>query len=357
MQLKYKRRLPPQGAYKTAIRPPELVAKLGQNENAFGTTPKVVEALRNFDASLVFRYPDPQAVALREKIAKYVGLGVSPSNVACFSGVDEAIRVVSSFFLDERSTMVCVKPTFAIYPLAATFYGTKISAIPLERDFSFSNNTCEAIVEAIPTADLVCLCNPDNPTGTTIKRQYLERIISAAEEKSIPVIVDEAYFEFFGETIMDLVLRKPNLIVFRSMSKSFGLAGLRLGFLVSSEELAGEARRWKPIFNVNNFAQVLGAAALDDLDFVKITSAKIIESREALSKAVSALGIKVYPSKGNFILAHLSDNVFDGLLENGVETRDFVFEGYDGKFVRITAGSPQENEYVVKTLAKLLGRS
>jgi len=197
---------------------------------------------------------------------------------------------------------------------------------------------------------MIFLDNPNNPTGGVIARDDIIRVL---DEGKITVI-DEAYYEFYGESVSDLINDYPNLIVLRTFSKAFGLGGLRVGYAVACKDIIELLDRVRPPFNVNSLAMDAALAALDDVDYMKKTVDKIVEDRNRLSESLASK-LKVFPSQTNFLLMDVSPSsaqeFFERMLERKIVVRKFGrFEGFEGEFIRITVGTKKENEKLIEAL-------
>jgi len=316
------------------------------NENNYGPSPRVYEAISAIKD--VNRYPDPLAEKLREKLAKYNHL---PSeNIVCFSGGDEAIRTILGLFLQPGKTLLGHAPTFAMYPIGAQYYGAKYDAVPLEKDFSFTQKQLDSLLGKSAAASAIALCNPNNPTGNAIPLPLLEKLLDSTKA---PVLVDEAYYEYHGETVAKRAAEKDgNAIVVRTLSKAFGLAGLRCGYAIAPKEIADALLKAKLVFNVNSVTQAAALAALDDLPHMRGIAEKTVADREKLYRELSSKGYAAYASTANFVLAQDAGGVlYQKLLANKVLARQVKIPGFPPEqFVRISIGTTQENERVMALL-------
>jgi len=314
--------------------------KLSSNENNYGPSPKVSSAVRNA-ADGVFRYPY-KTVLLREKIAEYVG--VSSENVICGNGSDEVIELIVKAF---KGPAASTYPSFSEYKIINKTFGNEFIEVKLGDDFVFD---IDEFVSESADANMIFLDNPNNPTGGVIARDDIIRVL---DEGKITVI-DEAYYEFYGESVSDLINDYPNLIVLRTFSKAFGLGGLRVGYAVACKDIIELLDRVRPPFNVNSLAMDAALAALDDVDYMKKTVDKIVEDRNRLSESLASK-LKVFPSQTNFLLMDVSPSsaqeFFERMLERKIVVRKFGrFEGFEGEFIRITVGTKKENEKLIEAL-------
>lgn len=323
------------------------------NENNYGPSPKVLEAVKKSSSEKLLRYPDPFATRLREALSPYNA--VPAQNIVCFSGGDEAIHAILGLFLEKGRKLVGHSPTFAMYPIGAQFYGASYDAVKLSQEFSFGEEQAQEIISKIDENSVVALCNPNNPTGNSIPQELLLKIISAAKGKDAPVIVDEAYFEFYGKTVVaKAVEEESNVIVVRTLSKAFGLAGLRVGYAVAPTPVAERLLKSKLFFNVNAMAQEAGIAALGDYAWMRQNAEKIVADREKMFVALKEMGFKVFVSEANFLLFECKKDFVDKLAAKGVLTRGFALKGFGGgSFCRLTVGRSEENEKVLAAIRQI----
>jgi histidinol-phosphate aminotransferase len=321
----------------------EGMVKLASNENNYGPSPKVVEGLRG-RVGRVYMYPY-RDLDVREALAGYVGVGVE--GIVLGNGSDELIDLVVRAF---KPPVAGHYPTFLEYPAYTRIYGEEYVSVPLNDDFSFN---AEVFIREAGRANLLFLCTPNNPTGTIIER---EDIIKVVETGRI-VVVDEAYYEFCGSTVVDLIPEYGNLIVLRTLAKAFGLAGLRVGYAVCNPDVAGVLGKVKPPFNVNCLAHEAVLLALGDLEYMHDTVERLKADRGMLVRELSKR-FRVVPSHTNFVLVDVSpftaQEFFERMLEQGIVVRPFgSFDGFGGEFVRITVGTGVENGGLVSALEKL----
>ncbi len=317
--------------------------KLASNENNYGPSPKVVEALREYaDRVNIYPYMNRE---VREAIAEYCNL--SRENITAGNGSDELIELVLKVF---RGPVLYFNPTFGEYRICSQILGEKCSYINLEQDFSFPLNR---YLKKAEKANILFLCSPNNPTGTVIPLKDIEKILELGK----PAVVDEAYFEFYGETSASLLEEHGNLIILRTFSKAFALGGLRIGYAISSPEVAGLLYKVKQPFSVNSFAEVAALAALEDVAFMKKNVEKIKEDREMLYRKLSDR-FRVYESDANFILVDsspmTSQELFNRLYEKKIIVRRLgSFPGFRGEYTRISVGSSEENRKLIQALDRI----
>ena len=266
------------------------------------------------------------------------------------NGADEGIDLLCRAYLDNNDELVLVVPTFGMYEVFSQGSAAKVARVAAGPEFGFP---VDKVVDAItPRTRMIIICNPNNPTGTVIERADILRVLEAAPDAA--VLVDEAYFEFYGKTMMDQIGKVPNLFTARTFSKVYGLAGLRLGVLAGATEQISVLKRMASPFNINAFAIECVAEALADRESVDAYVQQVSRTREWLRKQLEALGVKCWPSAANFILANFGaskNNVLTAMGQKGIALRDRPdCEGC----IRITIGTQQEMERVVRELQQIL---
>jgi histidinol-phosphate aminotransferase len=326
--------------------------KLASNENPIGPSPKALAAAREALGD-VNRYPDAGAVVLRRRLATHLGVDVDPEEIVVGAGADEILGLIGQTYLGPGDEVVFGWPSFAMYPILAQVAGATAVAVPLTREFVYD---LDAMIAAVtPRTRVVFLCNPNNPTGTTVGRDAFDRFATALPPDVI-LAVDEAYCEYARRPdfpqALGWVRRRPGTVVLRTFSKIYGLAGLRVGYGVADAETVSFLNRPRHPFNVSLVAQAAALAALDDEAHVS-EARRVNETGLAyLGRELLSLGIDVWPSEANFVLARAGAGTHDALLREGVIVRPMAGFGLPDH-VRITVGLPEENERLVKTLRRL----
>ena len=326
--------------------------KLASNENPLGPSPKALAAVRTALAD-VHRYPDGSCYHLRRALARK--LRVAPEAVLFGNGSNELIELIVRAFLHAGEEAVMADQAFVIYRMLVQAQGGRGIIVPL-RNFT---HDLEAMAEAItPATRLVFLANPNNPTGTIFFREQWEEFLAALPPEVI-VVMDEAYAEFvedprYPEALADLRGDHP-LIILRTFSKIYGLAGLRVGYAVAHPDIIDLLNRLRAPFNVNTLAQVAALAALDDDEHVERTRQVNREGMAYLREAFDGLGLEQVPSWANFILVKVGNaaRYYDTLLRLGVIVRPVPVYGFP-EHVRVTVGTQAENERLVRALAHVL---
>ncbi len=311
--------------------------RLDFNENTMACSPRVIEALRSVAGSDLTRYPEREAV--EGMVAAHLGLRAE--QVLLTNGVDEAIHVLCQAFMDRDDVMLLPVPTYSMYEVYASATDGRVETVPAGEDFAFPE---EAILAAIrPETKLICIANPNSPTGATVTREQILSVVEQAPHAI--VLVDEAYFHFFGETVIDLVGKVPNLVVARTFSKAYGLAGLRLGMLAAAEETMHWLRRVISPYSVNSLALVCLPPALGDNAYLDWYVSEVKQARAELLPVLDALQLRYWPTTANFVLTRIGakhNEFVTAMRKRGVLTRDRSADaGCDG-CVRITIGTREQ---------------
>lgn len=325
--------------------------KLASNENPLGPSPLAVDAIRGA-ASEIHRYPDGASFALRARLAE--SLGVAQNQLVFGSGADEILELIAKTVINPGDEVIFGWPSFAMYPIVVRGMGGVGVPVSLNGDFV---HDLDAMLAAVtPRTRVMMLCNPNNPTGTSVGASDFERFVEALPDDLI-LAVDEAYFEFVRRPDFPDALawldRRPGTIVLRTFSKIFGLAGIRIGYGIADAELASYLERARHPFNVNRLAEVAALAALDDTEHVRRTFDLNAAGIEYLTSELTKLGIQTWATDTNFLLAKAGADVFDPLLKKGVIVRPMSGFGLT-EHVRVSIGTPEENERFVKALAEVL---
>ncbi len=324
--------------------------KLASNENPLGPSPKAIEAIREA-AGEIHRYPDGACFALRARLATQ--LGVAENQLTFGTGADEILELIAKTLTGPGDEVVYAWPSFAMYPIVIKGMGATAVPVPLNDDFVHDLDAMAAAVT--PQTRALMLCNPNNPTGTSVGAGEFDRFVAALPEHVV-LVVDEAYFEFVRRPdfpdVVSLLGQRPGTLVLRTFSKLHGLAGIRIGYGIADAELASYLERARHPFNVNRLAEVAALAALDDHEHARRTLETNRTGIEYLSAALGKMGIETWPTDANFMLAKTGADVFDPLLRLGVIVRPLAGFGLT-EHIRVTIGLPEENERFIKALAEL----
>jgi histidinol-phosphate aminotransferase len=358
MSLPFKPHIAKLPAYKPPVVPPgvERVIDLSSNENPLGPSPKAMAALQAA-VGTVNRYPDASGTALKAALADRLGL--SPANIALGNGADEWVLLLCLSLLEPGDEVVMAKGSFISYLFRAIEVGAKLVQVPM-KDYT---HDLDAMAEAVgDKTRLVFVCNPNNPTGTAVSAAEMEAFLDRVPEH-VPVVVDEAYYEYaianpdYAKRSVDYLCDgRKNLIVLRSFSKVYGLAGLRVGYMLAHQDVIDYEERARPPFNVNRLAQVAALAALDDDEHVR----RSVEANEAAKRffyaELAASGLRYIPTHTNFKAVDVGrpgSEVSGPLLERG-----FITTATDGwgvpNHVRFSFGTPEENAAFAEAFAEAL---
>ena len=326
--------------------------RLADNENPYDfpdeVRDKIFESARKAEFN---RYPDTDAVRLREKLAEY--MGVAKENVMTGNGSDELILSVMLAF-GVGAAFAVATPTFSMYGIHGQVAGAREISVPRREDYSLD---VAALLEtaAAPEVKLIIICNPNSPTGNLTPVETIEKILA---KSNAVVVVDEAYGEFSGATARPLLDRYPNLVILRTFSKAFSLAGLRVGYLLARGAVMTELQKVKPPYNLNTFSQTAAITVLEHLHLFQTRVKAILVQRERLLEGmVSIPGIQTYPTAANFVLFRTdlpANQVYDSLLEQGIKIRylgDPVLSGC----LRVTVGTEKENTFFLGALRGIVG--
>jgi histidinol-phosphate aminotransferase len=325
------------------------VIKLASNENPLGPSPKALAVLNEGTASL-HRYPDGGAFRLREALADR--WKVTADHIILGNGSDEILGLLARTFLSPGDEAVMADHTFVIYRMEVMAAHGKVVTVPLKA----WRHDLPAMGDAItPRTRLLFLCNPNNPTGTMVSAGEVDQLLARVPEHVI-VVFDEAYFEYvrsadFPES-MAYVKQGRNVIVLRTFSKIYGLAGLRIGYGVTTPEITNFLNRVRPPFNANSIAQRAALAALSDDEHVAKSRAVNAAGMEQLVKGLGVLGLAPIPSEANFVYVDSGRDgrqVFEALLRQGIIVRHI-----EGRMIRVTIGQAEENQVFLTALARVL---
>jgi histidinol-phosphate aminotransferase len=323
--------------------------RLDFNENTVGCSPRVLERLRQLQFDQLARYPERESVE-RQAAAH---LAVDAGQLLLTNGVDEAIHLICETYLEPGDEVLIVVPTFSMYEIYAAATGAHVITIPAGAEFGYP--TDEVLARLSLRTRLIAIANPNNPTGTVVSRSDLLRILRAAPEAA--VLVDEAYFDFYGESLLAEVASHPNLFVARTFSKAYGLAGLRIGVLVGSAAQMAMVRRVSSPYNVNAVALACLPDALADQDYVRQYVAGVRQGRERLQQELHSLKLHFWPSQANFVLMRIGerhDAFVRAMRERGILVRDRSRDpGCDG-CVRISVGSNAQTERLIVALREVV---
>lgn len=325
--------------------------KLASNENPFGPSPKAVEAIAGAVKNL-HRYPDGGCFYLKERLAKRIG--VKPENLIIGNGSNEIIELVIRTFLRPGEEAVMGNPSFAVYPLAVPAAGGKKIEVPLKN----LTHDLDAMADAITNRTrIVFIANPNNPTGTIVTKIQLKRFMDRLPEGVI-LVLDEAYYEFVTDPEFPKSLgyfrEGRNVVILRTFSKIYGLAGLRIGYGVAPEKLVFYMNKVRQPFNVNSLAQIAAMAAIEDEEHLKRSQKNNMDGLNYFFREMKAMGLEYVHTQANFLLIKVGKGkeVYDALLKQGVIVRPMASYGL-GEYIRVTVGKPEENKRFVEAIKKV----
>lgn len=324
--------------------------KLNTNENPYPPSPQVAKALGNLVCGRLRLYPDPAATRLREEAASVAGVPDS-GWVLCGNGSDDLLTIAVRTFVDQGGMLASFDPSYSLYPVLAEIQGAGACMIPLDADFAMPGNAAELA----GMATLLFLARPNAPTGNSFPREKVREL--CRDFRGI-VWIDEAYADFAEDNCLGLLAEFANVIVSRTLSKSYSLAGARLGIAFANPELITQMMKVKDSYNVGMLTQVVGTAALSDQDYMLVNAGRIRNSRETVSGHLREMGFMVLPSQANFIFCRPpmpASEYFAALRAEGVLVRYFSGER-TGDYVRITIGTPDEMAALVAATRRILGR-
>jgi len=327
------------------------VIKLASNENPYPPSPKVVAAMTKA-AREVNRYPDGGCFILRQALAKH--LKINENQLIFGNGSDEVIVLAVKAFVKEGDEVIIAKPSFLIYEIASKVVGAKIHQVPLE-NFRYDLKAMKAKLSK--KTKIVFIGNPDNPSGNFISLKEAEDFMKAADKDTL-VFFDEAYFEYvhakdYPDTLA-LMKKYPNLMITRTFSKMYGLAGLRVGYGIASAEIIDLLNRLREPFNINMIAQAAAVAALADKKYYTKIARDVEVQRQYLYRSFGKLRLNYHTSHTNFILIQVANatQTAQALLKKGVIIRDMTGWGLSD-YIRVSIGTAQENKRLIKCLEEI----
>jgi len=328
------------------------LVKLNTNESPFGPSPLALEAMREAVAETLRLYPDPEATTLREALAAHHG--ACPTQVFIGNGSDEVLAHAFVALLKQPRPLLCPDVTYSFYPVWAQLFGLVCETVPLNDAMRIS------VEDYRREAGAIVIANPNAPTGVALTRAEIAQMLE--EHPDIPVLIDEAYVDFGGESAVPLIGDHPNLLVVQTMSKSRALAGLRVGYALGNAELIEALRRVKDSFNsypLGRIAQAGATASVKDDDYFRETCAKIMAEREAMTRALVRLGFVVLPSRANFVFAthpaRSGSELATQLREQAVLVRHFQ-QPRTSPYLRITVGTENDTQRLIAAAEAALKR-
>lgn len=323
--------------------------RLDFNENTVGCAPEVVRALRRaLNSDHLATYPEYEEA--RKKLARF--FHVKPEELVLTNGTDDAIKVICETFVEPGDVLLVPAPTFPVFQFFHEVAGGQVARVYYDEDFRLP---LAAVLKALKKkVRWVAFANPNNPTGTTIPKHDLRVMLEAAPKTAF--VVDEAYYEFSGETVLPWLRKYPNLIVTRTFSKAHGLAALRLGCILTNAEIAEVLRRGQNPFPVNSLALVGALAAVEHTDYARRYAEQVRANRARLCQWLERQEIPYVPSKANFVLAQLGPNspqIGKRLRAKGILVRDWSYDPRLRGFLRFTIGSTPQMRQLLREFARM----
>jgi histidinol-phosphate aminotransferase len=320
--------------------------KLNTNENPYPPSPRVLEALAAAcTGDRLRKYPDPVGIAFRQVAGRV--LGVDPDSILIGNGSDDILTILTRAFVPEGGWVVSLTPSYILYRTLAEIQGAQVQLVPYTADWQ------------LPTpwpargAHLTFLANPNSPSGTMVPISVLQGWV---QELGGPLVLDEAYADFAEDNGLRLA-GKSNVVVTRSLSKSYALAGVRFGFAVADPALVRELIKVKDSYNADALSLVAAAAAIDDQEYMRSSRARMLATRSRLSEALTALGFQVCPSQANFVWCRRTDRpvkpIYEELKRRLILVRYMNYEGY-GDGLRITVGTDAEIDRLLEEMRQLV---
>ncbi len=323
------------------------VIKLNTNENPYPPSPRVVEAISEA-AGRLERYPDPLGTAFR--IAAGEVLGVDPDMILCGNGSDDCLTILTRAFVGRGEGLRLPYPSYILYRTLAELQGAHFEEVPFDPNFQLTS----AFSKADDRVKLIYLPNPNSPTGTMVSH---DAILDLADKVNCPVVIDEAYVDFAPESAIRLIAKNPKIIVTRTLSKSYALAGLRFGFLVAHPEIVSTLRKVKDSYNTDMLSLAGATAAISDQGWLKENRGKILKTRERMTISLRELGFDVLDSHANFVWATREDRplqpIYEALKKNGILVRYMNYPQWrDG--LRISVGTDSQIDALLVVLKGIL---
>jgi histidinol-phosphate aminotransferase len=324
------------------------VVKLNTNENPYPPSPAVLNIIRNVKAEQLRRYPDPLGGAFREAAAKLNG--VSPDCIMCTNGGDELLSIAVRAFCDQRRPLAYPVPTYSLYPVLAQIQNCKTMELPFDAEY----NLPAALAKT--GAALTIVCNPNAPSGSLVSVDEIASLADDLKGKSI-LLIDEAYVDFAPANCAELVKKFDNVIILRSLSKGYSLAGLRFGYAIAQPELIDGLIKLKDSYNADAIAIAAASAAISDEEYFRTNLEKVKAERRRLTDRLRVLGFSVPESFSNFVWAKCSrpsaETVYNKFVERNIYVRYWNSPGLSDK-LRISIGTPEENDKLLEALKEIV---
>lgn len=324
------------------------VTKLNTNENPYPPSPKVLEALQEISTEKLRRYPQPLGDDFRNAAAGV--MGVTPDNIMCTNGGDDLLTIALRSFCDETNPLAYPTPTYSLYPVLAKLQNCNIIEVPFDEDFNLPPQLADTI------ASLTIVCNPNAPSGTFIEPSELGDLADRLKGKSV-LLIDEAYVDYAETNCLELVKSCENVMILRSMSKGYSLAGIRFGYAVANKNLIDGMMKVKDSYNVDAAAIAASTAAISDQEYFKKNVERINADKQKLTEDLRQLGLEVRDSQSNFVLAKCTGKeaavIYDQLAKRQIYIRYFNLPGLSDK-LRITVGTKEQNNKLIDALKDIM---
>lgn len=336
-------------SYEPGFQPKETdIVKLNTNENPYPPSPRVLEAISQIKPEQLRRYPDPVANEFRKAAARVNG--VQPENIMCCNGGDDLLTIAFRAFCDNKRPVAYPVPTYSLYPVLARLQDCRAIEIPFDGEFNLPAKLAAA------NAALTIVCNPNAPSASFVR---IEELASLADELTGVLLIDEAYVDFAENNSISLVDNFDNVIILRSMSKGYSLAGIRFGYAIAQPKLIAGLMKVKDSYNVDAVAVAAATAAIKDREYAARNIEKVKKERKRLTDKLRALGFHVPDSFANFVLAdsksYKAADIYDKLVRRNIYVRYFDVPGLDNK-LRITVGTPEQNTRLLYALDRILSK-
>lgn len=333
--------------YEPGFQPKQVdVIKLNTNENPFPPSPKVMEKLRKITTEQLRRYPDPVGNQFREAAGELNG--VSAEHIMCCNGGDDLLNLAFRAFCDENRLAAYPVPTYSLYPVLAKIQNCPVIEIPFDKEFNLPSKLTST------NAALTIVCNPNAPSGTFIS---VDEIASLADEISGVLLIDEAYSDYAEKKCTALVKDFDNVIILRTLSKGYSLAGLRFGYAIAQPELIDGLMKVKDSYNVDSIAIALATEAIRDQEYFKTNIQKIKSERTRLTESLRKIGFKIPNSFSNFVCAEYNGKsgsvIHEELKKRNIFVRYFPYPGLENK-LRISVGLPEQDDKLIAALKEIL---
>jgi len=333
--------------YEPGYQPSSLdVIKLNTNENPYPPSPAVIKVIREIGPEQLRRYPDPMGNAFREEAGKING--VEPDWIMCCNGGDELLKMAFTAFCDRKRPAAYPVPTYSLYPVLANIQNCRAIEVPFDEEFNLPSKLARV------RAALTIVCNPNAPSGTIIAAEELAEL---ADEIKGVLLIDEAYVDFAKQNCVELVKQFDNVIILRSLSKGYSLAGLRFGYAIARPEMLKGLLKVKDSYNADAISITAATAAIKDREYFRQTVEKVKLERKWLTEQLRGMGFEMPESSSNFVFAeHKTSNakeIYDKLVERNIYVRYWDLPGIENK-LRISVGTKEQNDTLLSALKEIV---